>query len=209
MSLFTEFKDKLGKYGLEWFNKYYGVYSGSVASNVDPLNLGRLSIKCPAVYGKNSTGNYKAFPRNMLGAGSGHGVFWIPNKGDVIRVSFENGDPRHPLWEYGWYLVGKTPENTNVLKKSFVTPTGHRIDMDDTPVTGGIKITNRDGFNVELRPNGIFLGKNSSDNLFKFIDDLLALNQATTTATAIGAQPFINVAAYTTLRAKLGNFLKG
>ena len=93
---------------LEESGKYYGIYKGVVANNKDPENLGRLQLKVPQICGE-ETYEYWAFPKGIF-AGNGIGAFWIPNDKDMVWVSFENGDPRYPIWEYGWWKTGDVPD---------------------------------------------------------------------------------------------------
>lgn len=202
-SIFVQFKEILFRKGLEYFGKYYGVYRGSVVSNEDPDNLGRLRIKCPTLYGDNEP-TYWAMGRGMI-AGKGHGAYWIPQKGDPILVSCENGDARFPLWEYGWWLAGQVPENATPGNHIFRTPSGHRIEMDDN--NEEIIISNAGGQTVRLKSDGIYLG-NNTQNLGRFFNDLFALLESTTVTTSLGPQPFVNVLSYTALKLEIADFLK-
>lgn len=203
MDVFAKFKKKLSDYGLEYFNKYYGVYRGSVFENEDPENQGRLRVKVPQIYGNKSPERW-AYPRGSM-AGKGHGLFLIPQKEDPIYISFENGDTRFPLWEYGWWLNGKAPKDTNVEKYTFISPSGHRIDLDDK--NNAVEIKHKDGQELLMTDKDIYLG-NSTMNLGKFFDELFTLIEATTTSTSLGPQPFINLAAWTLLKNKVKLFLK-
>ncbi|MGL5077558.1 MAG: phage baseplate assembly protein V, partial [Waterburya sp.] len=115
-------------YGLEWFGRYYGTYVGIIASNDDPKNLGRLQLQVPAVYG-NKIYKYWAVPKGLF-SGKGIGSFFIPNKGDKVWVSFENGDCRFPIWEYGGWSEGQVPANAKVLVKIIKTNT-NTIELND------------------------------------------------------------------------------
>lgn len=188
--------------GLEGLGKFYGVYRGYVVSNVDPLNIGRLKVGCPELYGDQEPDTW-VFPRGMP-AGLGHGIYWIPSEKDPVLISCINGDPRFPLWEYGWWLKDNTPEGAMPGVYLFVTPGGQRIELNDN--THIVKITNDVGFQVEIRPDGLFIGKETF-NLGKFLDDLFQL-LTTTTVNTPAPTPFNNVAAYTALRAQIASFLK-
>lgn len=198
-----ETKDKIQSQGLESLGIFYGAYRGEVSSNKDPENVGRLQVKCAHVYG-DEIPNLWAWPRGNM-AGSGHGTWWIPQPGDPIYVSFLNGDPKEPMWEYGWWLRGKTPGTTDTKMFTFMTPAGHRIDLDDT--NNSIDVKHKSGFHVKLFEDGIFLGKDGK-NLGKFLDDLLQLLVTTTVPTIYGASPFNNAADYVELKTKILEFLK-
>lgn len=202
-SIFIQFKEAILQKGLEYFGKYYGVYRGEVVSNEDPENLGRLRIKCQMLYGDNKP-QYWAMGRGMM-AGKGHGIYWIPNEGDPILISCENGDPRFPLWEYGWWLRDSVPANATPGNFVFRTPSGHRIEMDDN--NEEIIINNAGGQTVRLKNDGIYLG-NDTQNLGKFFNDLFTLLQNTKVSTSLGPQPFLNLIDYELLKQEIDDFLK-
>lgn len=179
------------------------VYRGVVESNEDPENMGRLKIRCAPLYG-DTVPDYWAFPRGMM-AGAGHGVFWIPTKGDPIYVTCINGDARFPLWEYGWYMKEKAPSGAQPKVKLFLTPGGHRVELNDDNNT--IDVKHPSGFHVKIHEDGIYLGK-GSDNLGKFIDDLFQLLVTTTVPTIYGASAFNNLTEYQNLKTKITQFLK-
>lgn len=197
------FFDNLLFYGLEHYGRFYGAYRGQVESNDDPKNIGRLKISCYPLYGTTKP-QYWAFPRGSM-AGAGHGVFWIPQPGDPVYISCEGGDPRFPLWEYGWWLPDNVPAGAKPKVYVFLTPTGQRVELNDD--ANYIDIKHKDGFHVKLFADGMYLGKDDK-NLGKFLDDLLQLLVSTTTPTIYGASPFNNVADYAELKTKILEFLK-
>lgn len=142
--------------GLEYFGRYYSSYRGWVIDNNDPDGYGRVKIKCPQVYGT-QTYDYWAWPKGQF-SGNGYGMQCTPQKGEMIYVEFEMGDPKKPIWSYGHF--GKTPggqkEKPAELKDLgnfwFKTPGGHLIELDDT--NKAIKITNKKGFYILLDETG-------------------------------------------------------
>lgn len=198
-----ELLDQLKTDGLESLGLFYGSYRGSVVSNEDPNNLGRLKVKCPVLYGDQTFEDF-IFPKGVP-AGLGAGIFWLPNPGDPIYVSCEGGNPRFPMWEYGWWLKDNTIEGAAPKVYVFLTPTGHRVELNDND--NYIDIKHKSGFHVKLNEDGIYLGKNNK-NIGKFLDDLFALFAATTVATPGGPSPFNNVADYNLLRQQITEFLK-
>lgn len=200
---FGRFLDNILHYGLERYGRFYSTYRGEVTSNEDPENLGRLQISCAQLYGTEKPEEW-AWPRGNM-AGAGYGVFWIPQPGDPIYVSCLNGDPRFPLWEYGWWTKNSVPSGAKPKVYVFVTPKGQRVELNDDQ--NYIDIKHKDGFHVKLFADGMYLGKDDK-NLGKFLDDLFTLLEATTTATIYGASPFNNLADYTELHTHLSQFLK-
>jgi len=109
-------------------------YRGFVENNEDPENLFRLKVRVPQIYG-DWVPDYWAWPCGIP-CGNNAGLTLIPQKDDCIWVSFENGDPDYPIWEYGWFSTGDLPESaknngikpTNVVLQAFK---GHRIELDN------------------------------------------------------------------------------
>ena len=154
--MFEQFKNILIRRGLEWFGRYYSIYRAEVVDNEDPKFLGRLKVKVPQIYGEDVP-DYWAWSRGMF-AGNQIGLFAIPTPGDAVWVSFENGDPRFPIWEYGWYKDGDVPDDAKVdgnKPKSIIlqSKTKHRIELDDKNEL--IRVTDSHGNIIELNETGI------------------------------------------------------
>lgn len=135
--------DTVKKYGFEYFGVFYGKYRGIVVSNQDPEKLGRVKINVPQVSGKNIMEAW-AWPSGLVG-GEEFGSFFIPPKGASVWVTFENGDPNHPIWEGGHWARGKTPEvarRTNPDNRVFQTK-NWILEMDDQEGSEKFKITDR------------------------------------------------------------------
>jgi Type VI secretion system/phage-baseplate injector OB domain len=67
---------------------YGGTFRGVVIDNADPMQQSRLGVIVPDVYGDDVSVWAAA-----LDAGSP-----LPNVGDEVSISFENGDTDHPIW---------------------------------------------------------------------------------------------------------------
>lgn len=159
----AELKRQIQEYGLESLGVYYGVYRGFIVKNEDPEFLGRVQLQCPQVWGEDQTLDYWAYSKGMY-CGTGIGMFAIPNIGDMVWISFEGGNPRFPVWEYGhfakpngtsdvpsdWKNNGNKP-----TKQVWQSTSGHRIELDDKDGSEVIRITNKHGYNVELNKNGV------------------------------------------------------
>lgn len=200
MNLTTEFKMLMRKYGLEWFSRYYACYRGSVVNNQDPQFLGRITLKCPAVFGKEIYDDW-VFPKGMA-AGKNWGFFAIPQPGDLVWVSFENGNPQYPIWEYGHWAQGETPtvaQRSDVSNYVFQSPAGQRIEFDDKNAC--VIITNKAGNFIKMTADGFHIEKSGTD-MRSLLDELFNTFAATTTATALGPQPFINLPDYELLKVK-------
>lgn len=115
-----------GGMGLEQYGLYYGLYRGFVVNNKDPQKLGRVQIRLAQLASDNKIETW-AWPFGQP-AGNDFGDFFIPPKGSMVWVSFENGDPQFPLWTGGQWgksgSGGEVPEEarreepTNRVRKS-------------------------------------------------------------------------------------------
>ena len=116
---------------------FFGKYRGQVAGNIDPMQLGRVQITCPAVLGDGRLG--WAMPCVPY-AGPGVGLFALPPVGANIWVEFEAGDPDYPIWSGCFWGVGDVPampaiEQVKVFKTSTVT-----LKINDLPGVGGLTL---------------------------------------------------------------------
>jgi len=153
--MIKKFLEILRQFGLEYYGKYYSIYQGTVADNKDPENRGRLMLKVPDVY--NECYQYWALPKGMFN-GNQTGFFAIPNVNDVVWVSFVKGDPRYPVWEYGWFGDGDVPKEAqfdNNEPKSIILQSlsKHRLELDDKNKL--IRITDSHGNIIELNETGV------------------------------------------------------
>lgn len=124
--------------GFEYFGRYYSCYRGYVIDNQDPEGLQRLILLVPQV-----TGNFPfqqwAFSRNVYSGnnadGSTYGMQMLPQKGDIVWVEFEMGNPEVPIWSLGHPGNNdKTPnpEYQDPNTYWFVSPLGNTVIINDT-----------------------------------------------------------------------------
>jgi len=160
--MIAEFKKILAQFGLEYFNKYYGIYHGTVADVEDEEFLGRIKVKVPFIYGEDKVPNKWAWPKGNL-AGKQIGFFAVPNVGDAVWVSFVGGDPRFPVWEHGWWATDEVPEEakdedrTSPSKMIWKSTSGHTIELDDLEEKELIRIKDKWGNEVLLNEEGMQL----------------------------------------------------
>ncbi len=135
---------------------YWGKYRGTVSSNMDPLQIGRIQVEVPDVLGSQASG--WAMPCAPFG-GPGSGFFALPAVGASVWVEFEHGDPDYPIWVGAWWgsladvpPVLLAPPYKKVLIK---TVGGNSIVLDDTPGIGGITLETSTGQKLKLTALGI------------------------------------------------------
>lgn len=148
-----DIKNLITKFGLEQFNRYYGIYRGFVQNVEDPENRGRIQVSVPRVYGKQTYEKW-ADPKGMY-SGKQIGSFWIPNVGDTVWIQFEHGDARFPVWDYGWWRKGDVPEDASPKIKILQSTNGHRIVLDDD--NDLIRVTDSHGNILEMNETGMSL----------------------------------------------------
>lgn len=130
--------------------KYYGKYRGTVTTNNDELNRGRIKISCPDALGQQPSG--WATPCVPY-AGNGVGLFLIPPVGAHVWIEFERGDLDYPIWSGCFWDDGEAPAsdpNTKILK----TATG-TITIDDSDSNGLITIETNGGMKITLDSTSI------------------------------------------------------
>lgn len=149
----------ISRYGLEKMGLYYSQYRGFVADVEDPEHYGRIKISVPEIYG-DKVPNIWAWPVTNF-AGKGYGMQCLPRKNDVVWIRFEKGNPRKPLWSYGYFGKGDKPESLkNYNNYWFKTPHGHVIEFNDTEDV--IRITRAEGQKIEIDKDHIGLGSGLS-----------------------------------------------
>jgi hypothetical protein len=105
----------------------------------------------------------------------------LPQKNDLIWVSFERGNPKKPIWAFGHFGTGEKPTDLQNEKKFwFRTPQGLTILIDDNNKT--ISLYDKE---KELEP--ALLGNKTFDKVDKLLDALLAAK----VNTMLGPQPFL------------------
>lgn len=193
MSPIIKFINNIVKYGLERYSRYYSKYRGFVADVDDPLNLSRVKVIVPSIYGENVY-NYWAYPSNF--SGPGYGIQCLPKVGDLIWVEFEMGDPKVPLWSFGHFTKGQNEQSDKNLYY-FYSPGGHKVEIDDT--NNIIRITRKGGKTIEIG-DYISIGKpeksdesavlgETLETLLKDLNDILKNGKILTQA---GPQPFMS-----------------
>jgi hypothetical protein len=156
--------------------KYYGIYSATVLSNLDPMQLGRITVSVPDVSSVTPTTFVK--PCVPL-AGKQMGTYMVPQIGAGVWVQFEAGDPDRPVYTGGWWGdVLELPQAALAppalpLGQNIVFQTGlqHLLLISDavpapmmapipapvTPGTGGIVLRSPSGAMIVVNDTGIYI----------------------------------------------------
>ena len=109
---------------------------GEVTNTADPLKLGRVKVRLPAV----STDDETDWARIVSpGAGKDRGLQWLPEVNDEVLVGFEQGDPARPCVLGGmWNNKDAPPDaaaatNSGTARWSLTTRKGTKLVLHDDP----------------------------------------------------------------------------
>ena len=124
-------------YDRHYGKRHYGKYRGKVAGNIDPLQLGRIQVACPAVLGDGRLA--WALPCTPY-AGPGVGFFAVPPEGADVWVEFEGGDPDYPIWAGCFWSAGQVPAQPALASTKMLKTDGLTLKVDDLPGAGGVTL---------------------------------------------------------------------
>jgi hypothetical protein len=116
---------------------HFGKYRGTVANNVDPLQLGRVQVRCPDVLG--DTKLSWAMPCTPY-AGPSVGFFFVPPAGAAVWVEFERGDPDCPILAGCFWSSGQVPAQPAVASTKMLKTDGLTLTINDLPGAGGLTL---------------------------------------------------------------------
>ena len=178
---------------------YTAFYRGTVVDNYDPEGLGRIRVRVPQIYGSEEnrdsivyTPTYAiplATPAVMVGAGNNTGSYLIPNIGDIVFITFENGDSKLPMYFGGiltkdgvdkfigtgnandgnLYQATANDFNTDITNQAqrviYKSLKGATIIIDDSDTNESIKILDQLGQSITLENNSSnILGRDRAEN---------------------------------------------
>ena len=135
---------------------HYGKYRGTVLSNHDPQQLGRLQLSVPDVYDLSPSA--WALPCLPPGVSS------LPEVGGMVWVEFEQGDLARPLWcGVFWTDVSRVPaalrSATPATALSLLTRDGGGLLIDPA----GISIDNGKGARIVLTGPSVSINRGALD----------------------------------------------
>lgn len=87
--------------------KFFGQYRGVVTNNVDPMQMGRVQIQVPDVFGAGETLWAMPCAPHSLPRKAGSS---LPKAGATVWIAFEQGDRSRPIWTGCFYAsAAETP----------------------------------------------------------------------------------------------------
>ncbi len=164
--------------------RYYGKYRGTVVNNIDPMQMGRLTVQVPDVKGLiPSTWAMPCFPIS----GKQMGAYMIPQIGAGVWVEFEQGDPDFPIWSGCWYgSVAEVPALALAgipVSPNIVIQTGAQNAMviSDVPgPTGGIMLKSTTGATLIVNDTGIYI-QNGKGAMITMVGPTVTINNGALT----------------------------
>jgi uncharacterized protein involved in type VI secretion and phage assembly len=129
-----------------------GVAPAIVIENIDVTGQGRVQVELPWL------SEVKPWARIASpSAGSGRGLYLIPQIGDEVLIAFAHGDLREPyvigsLWNQSDLPPYTTPEAPRSYR-ALQTPIGHQLEFDDIRQT--ITLKTSAGQKIEMGPTEI------------------------------------------------------
>ncbi|MEM1032350.1 MAG: phage baseplate assembly protein V [Myxococcota bacterium] len=192
-------------------DRYFGKYEGVVEDTDDPMELGRLRARVPAVLGEEVVSGW-ALPCAPVGGGMDRGALWLPEVGDTVWIEFAAGDLSRPIWagtfwgspestgqsddlgeETGTEVPTHDGDKAGPGRAIWKTKAGHRIVLDDEGEVvifahGGdqaaIRLT-KDG-EVVVEAEKILLGGDGASKSLVLGEDLQQLFNSHTHPTGVG-----------------------
>lgn len=151
-------------------NRYYGKYRALVTDNQDPDHRGRLKVKVPALTGETEIG--WAMPCFPYGGGPDRGFYMVPEVGDGVWVEFEAGYLSYPIWSGAWWAQDEAPKGTSGADpvpdvKVIKTTSGHIIQLDDSPGSESVTITDKTGNKLVMNASTIEVDAGSRNLVLK------------------------------------------
>jgi hypothetical protein len=145
---------------------FLGKYRGTVLSNVDPEQRGRLILNIPDVLGDITSSLAEPCVPLAGPTEPPMGVYLVPPIGAGVWVEFEHGDPDYPIWT-GCRWGGKSdiptqasagnPADPNIVIQSLLQHMIMISDMPPSPATGGIMLKSTTGAMIVVNDSGIYI----------------------------------------------------
>lgn len=128
--------------------RFYGKYRGSV-EEVDEDTL-RIKARVPAVLGDATSG--WCLPCVPY-AGKQVGFCFLPERGAMVWIEFEGGDPSYPIWTGCCWRKDELPDDAKPEVRVIVTAAKHKLLFDDDQET--LTISDQHENKVTLDSDGV------------------------------------------------------
>lgn len=158
--------------GLDAVGRYYSIYRGVVLDTDDPMQMNRVKVFIPSL-----DITEWALPRNQHGTtNAGFRLFPLPNFNDFVYVTFINGNPAEPLWEFhGWGSEQMPDEFLDENVCGIITPGGTKVLIDDA--SGMVYLKTNKTMVLEVEPGdgeGIII---NADKIRLLANNTLVVNE--------------------------------
>lgn len=132
-----------------------GVVVGTVTNNVDRQGQGRIRVRFPW-FSDRAESAWARCSTPM--AGAGRGMYFLPDIGDEVLVSFQHGDFSRPVVIGGlWNGVSSPPVNNadglNSVRE-VRTAAGHHIRFEDKEGSAELRVQHANGSKLQFGSNG-------------------------------------------------------
>jgi uncharacterized protein involved in type VI secretion and phage assembly len=166
-------EDKKGR------KKYWGRYKGTVVSNIDPEQMGRILVQVPDVLGNDPC--IWAESASPL-AGAGMGLYFVPPMNSGVWIEFQQGDTDYAIWTGCWRgAATDVPPLANAAPPTIPpivlgTQGQNAIVISDVPgPTGGILISSNSGAFISISQAGITIS-NGKGAIITMIGTVVDIN---------------------------------
>lgn len=135
---------------------FTGLYIGNVVDNKDPLQLGRIKVRIPTIFGNIPIEDLPwcepCFPYGY----NDTGIFFIPEKDALVSIMFLNGSQYKPVWMGAIFrenhnIIPQIAKSNYPERKTIKTKVGY-ILFDDK--TNFIEIKHKSGSSILFSGNG-------------------------------------------------------
>ncbi|MBD1846399.1 phage tail protein [Cyanobacteria bacterium FACHB-63] len=140
--------------GIQYKFRHYGVVVGTVTNNQDPLQLGRVKVKIPALFEANNESNWAPVMMPTASGqqgGKAYGFYALPEIDDRVLVAFEQGLVDRPFVLGSFWGFGNKPPEKNENEHNDIrlirSRSGHQITLDDTQGEEKITVSDQSGRN--------------------------------------------------------------
>lgn len=166
----TDLLQNLVDYGLDSIGRHYSVYRAVVVEFEDPMKMDRLLVYVPDLQIQDW-----ALPRGTHGSHvCGVRPHPLPKVNDIVYVTFEDGNPALPLWEWhSWAELQRPEEFDDPDMCGLITPKGTKVLVNDR--TGEVTIVAKQRIAISAEgEDGIVL---SAEKIYLNSKDQIIVNQ--------------------------------